>query len=57
MDKPGIDISVLSATTPGAQREPNAAVAVRQAREANDFLAKAIERHPSRCNGLHITNC
>jgi hypothetical protein len=37
MDKAGVDISVLSATTPGVQVEPNATVAVRKAREHPNF--------------------
>ncbi len=52
MDKAGIDISVLSAATPGVRREPNAAVAVRKAKEANEFLAKTIQRHPARYAGF-----
>ena len=52
MDKAGVDISVLSATTPGVQVEPNATVAVRKAKEVNDFLATAIQRHPTRYAGF-----
>jgi predicted TIM-barrel fold metal-dependent hydrolase len=58
MDKYGIDISVLSVTTPGVQVEPDRNVAVRKAKEANDILAKVIpsdirhampDSHISRC--------
>ncbi|MDG7048993.1 MAG: amidohydrolase [Nitrososphaerota archaeon] len=47
MDAAGIDVQVLSLTSPGTeQMEP--ADAVNFARSVNDFVAKAIERHPSR---------
>lgn len=52
MDKFGIDMSVLSVTTPGVQREPDAQIAVKRAREANDFLAEVISRHPTRFSGF-----
>jgi 2,3-dihydroxybenzoate decarboxylase len=52
MDKYGIDISVLSVTSPGVQVEPDRKVAVRKAKEANDILAEAIQRHPSRYAGF-----
>ena len=38
MDKAGVDISVLSATTPGVQVEPNATVAVPKAKEVSQQL-------------------
>jgi 2,3-dihydroxybenzoate decarboxylase len=52
MDKYGIDISVLSVTSPGVQVEPDRSVAVRKAKQANDILAQAIQRHPSRYAGF-----
>jgi 2,3-dihydroxybenzoate decarboxylase len=52
MDNYGIDISVLSVTTPGVQVEPDRNVAVRKAKDANDILAKAIQRHPTRYAGF-----
>ena len=52
MDKYGIDISVLSVATPGVQVEPDRNVAVRKAREVNDILARAIQRHPLRYAGF-----
>jgi 2,3-dihydroxybenzoate decarboxylase len=52
MDRYGIDISVLSVTTPGVQVEPDRNVAVRKAKEANDILAKVIQRHPTRYAGF-----
>lgn len=52
MDKHGIDMSVLSVTTPGVQVERDRNVAVAKAREANDFLATVIQRHPTRFSGF-----
>ncbi len=55
MDKYGIDVSVLSVTTPGVQMEPNRDVAVKKAKETNDFLASMIQKHPTRFSGFaHI---
>lgn len=52
MDRNGIDMSVLSVTTPGVQAERDRQVAVNKAREANDFLAGVIQRHPTRFSGF-----
>lgn len=52
MDKHGVDVAVLSVTTPGVQIEPDRSLAVRLAKETNDFLARAIERHPTRFKGF-----
>jgi len=52
MDKYGIDLSVLNVTTPGVQVEPDAKVAVRKAKEANDILAAAVQAHPTRYAGF-----
>ncbi|NBY71667.1 MAG: amidohydrolase [Betaproteobacteria bacterium] len=51
MDAAGIDIQVLSLTSPGVQvfDEPTA---VSYARHANDFLLDAIQKHPTRFVGL-----
>ncbi len=47
MDSAGIDVQVLSLTSPGTeQMEP--ADAVRVAGSVNDFVAAAIKMHPSR---------
>ncbi|MGI9436614.1 MAG: amidohydrolase family protein, partial [Geminicoccaceae bacterium] len=51
MDAAGIDISVLSLAGPGVQVERDTAVALRRARECNDFLAEKI-RDQSRFGGL-----
>lgn len=51
MDKTGIDVQVLSHTTPGTQTLP-ASEAVPLARDANDRLAAAIKAHPDRFAGF-----
>jgi len=51
MDAAGIDVQILSLNSPGVeQMEPGDAVPC--ARDANDFLAEAIKRHPTRFAGL-----
>jgi len=51
MDANGVDMQVLSLTSPGVQMfRPDEAVAM--ARLANDRLAQAIARHPDRFAGL-----
>lgn len=51
MDEAGIDVAVLSVTTPATQSLP-AAQAVPLAREANDALAEATRRYPDRLLGF-----
>jgi predicted TIM-barrel fold metal-dependent hydrolase len=51
MDAAGIDMQVLSLTAPGIESLA-AEEAAKIARSANDFLATAIERHPSRFAGF-----
>jgi predicted TIM-barrel fold metal-dependent hydrolase len=51
MDAAGVDVQVLSLTAPGLEPFP-AADAVRMAREINDHLAEAIQRHPQRFAGF-----
>jgi predicted TIM-barrel fold metal-dependent hydrolase len=51
MDAAGIDMQVLSINAPGTE-QLDAAGAVILARGANDFLAGAVKRHPSRFAGL-----
>lgn len=48
MNAAGIDIFVLSQTTPGVQVEPDAATAVRLARSANDYMHSQVQAHPDR---------
>jgi predicted TIM-barrel fold metal-dependent hydrolase len=51
MDAAGVDLQVLSITTPGTQSLPPAE-AVPLARDANDFLADAVQRRPDRFAAL-----
>ncbi len=51
MDAAGIDVQVLSLTSPGTE-QLEAAAAEALAREANDFLAAAVARHPDRFAGF-----
>ena len=51
MDEAGIDMQVLSLTSPGVQVF-DADTAVSYARTANDYLAEAVRRHPTRFVGL-----
>jgi len=52
MDAAGIDLFVLSQTSPGVQAEKDASVAVQRAREANDFMQGLIQKHPDRYRGF-----
>jgi 2,3-dihydroxybenzoate decarboxylase len=52
MDRGGIARSVLSIAGPGVQSERDAATARRRAREANDFLAREIDKRPDRYSGF-----
>jgi 2,3-dihydroxybenzoate decarboxylase len=52
MDRAGITRAVLSLAGPGVQAERDPATAVRNARAANDFLAKEIARRPDRYSGF-----
>jgi uncharacterized protein len=51
MNAAGIDMQVLSLQYPGTEQSDNAEAAA-VAREANDFLADAIKKHPTRFAGL-----
>ena len=48
MDAAGIDLQVISHTTPGVQHLEDAETAVTLARESNDQLARAVAEHPDR---------
>jgi 2,3-dihydroxybenzoate decarboxylase len=52
MDRAGIARAVLSIAGPGVQSERDTAVAIRRAREANDFLAREVDKHPGRYSGF-----
>jgi predicted TIM-barrel fold metal-dependent hydrolase len=51
MDAAGIDMQLLSLNAPGVE-QAEAEEAIACARDANDILAGAIERHPTRFAGL-----
>jgi 2,3-dihydroxybenzoate decarboxylase len=52
MDNAGIDISVLSLTSPGIQGIADPELAQQMAVKANDLLAERIARHPDRFRGF-----
>ncbi len=51
MDAAGIDVQVLSLVAPGVE-QMDAAEATEMARELNDILADAVQRHPDRFAGF-----
>jgi uncharacterized protein len=51
MDAAGIDVQVLSLTSPGTE-QLEAADAVSMARDVNDFLTEAIKKNPTRFAGF-----
>jgi 2,3-dihydroxybenzoate decarboxylase len=52
MDRAGIERCVLALAGPGVQAERDTRTACRKAREANDFLAREIEKRPDRYLGF-----
>jgi 2,3-dihydroxybenzoate decarboxylase len=52
MDSAGISRAVLGLTGPGVQAERDIATAIRKAREANDFLAREVQKRPDRYSGF-----
>lgn len=52
MDRAGIDLAVLSVTTPGVQGEKDTKTAIRLARDANDLLAREVQKRPRRYAGF-----
>jgi 2,3-dihydroxybenzoate decarboxylase len=52
MDEAGITRAVLSIAGPGVQSERDVATAVRNARAANDFLAREVGKRPDRYSGF-----
>ncbi len=52
MDSAGIGRAVLGLTGPGVQAERDTAAAIRNARAANDFLAREVARRPDRYSGF-----
>ncbi len=53
MDEAGIDMQVLSTSSPGTE-QLEASEAIKVAREANDFLADAVQKYPQRFAGFAI---
>ena len=51
MDRAGINMQVLSLFSPGVE-QMDAAMAVDIAQDANDYIAKAIQQHPTRFAGF-----
>ena len=51
MDAAGVDMQVLSLNSPGVE-QAEAADAIAVARDANDFVAEAIKKHPTRFAGF-----
>lgn len=51
MDAAGVDMQVLSLNSPGVEQS-EAEEAVALARDANDYLADAVKRHPTRFAGF-----
>ncbi len=52
MDAAGIERAVLSIAGPGVQAETDGRIATRRARDANDFLAREVQRRPNRYSGF-----
>jgi len=52
MDRAGISVAVLGLAGPGVQAERDTAVAIRNARAANDFLAREMQKRPDRYAGF-----
>jgi predicted TIM-barrel fold metal-dependent hydrolase len=52
MDEHGVDIQVLSLSTPGLEVIEDPAEAVTAAQQVNDYLAKAVAAHPTRFAGF-----
>ena len=52
MDAAGIERAVLGLAGPGVQAERDPATAARNARAANDFLAREVQKNPARYSGL-----
>ena len=57
MDEQGIDVQVLSLTSPGIQGMTDPADAVATAREANDLVAQVVSDHPTRFAGFAALAC
>ncbi len=52
MDRGGVELCLLSLTSPGIQAIPNPSQAISMSRRANDHLAERIAKFPKRFKGL-----
>src|SRR5215472_15433610 len=52
MDEAGIARAVLGLAGPGVQAERDTATAIRNARAANDYLAREVDKRPDRYSGF-----
>jgi len=52
MDRGGVELCILSLTSPGIQAIPNISQAVAVSRRANDYLAENIAKFPKRFKGF-----
>jgi len=52
MDQIGIVRAVLAVAGPGVQAERDIGIAVKRARQSNDFLAKELQKRPDRYSGF-----
>jgi 2,3-dihydroxybenzoate decarboxylase len=52
MDTHGVDMQVLSLTSPGIQMQPDPSIALDDARRGNDHLAEIVRRWPDRFSAL-----
>src|ERR1700722_7136941 len=52
MDEAGIDMQVLSLTSPGTEQLESVADAIALVRDTNDFIAAAAKKHPTRFAGF-----
>ena len=57
MDSAGVDVQVLSLTSPGIQGMADTDEAVRMARQANDLVAAVVRDHPSRFAAFAALPC
>jgi len=57
MDANGIDMQILSLTTPGIQAIIDGDEAVYRAQKTNDFLAEVVRAHPTRYAGFACLPC
>lgn len=57
MDRDGVDVQVLSLTSPGIQALTDAAEAVATAKHANDLVADVVREHPTRFAAFAALPC